>query len=400
MRFLPRLLHAGAAAATLIVLYLVWLQHDHLGHSIHEAWDGQAHRIVVFGDDWSDTGKYRVSPPSKAQAVTRDPDRGDVWTETLCKELACDFIDNFARSMPPHTDAATIGSLIDSDIRAQAVPVTNNNNNETQAMFDFKTQVQQFLEYEKMKHRVGVPERLRKVDEWTVFTVSFGLWDLLEYSALEKEYALKAIDNSIEGLFENLNLLAKHVAAPIKIVAPKLVDVTFLPRFQSRRNLDKEHFAENQHHLVFLWTYWNTVLSRTASQWKHGDIFMPNPNNLITDQVRAKQLYSKNLSDASGLGKQVPLFDFVEEPCVKSAADDSAEILQAAGVEKCFDASKHLFWNDIHLSGLAHQLIGKAAASLVRGNHTVNVGNTAQGSGKKASEKETPSFDLKFPPGY
>jgi hypothetical protein len=94
MRFLPRLLHAGAAAAILIILYLVWLQHDHLGHSIHEAWDGQAHRIVIFGDDWSDTGKYRVSPPSKAQAVTRDPDRGDVWTETLCKEVSpCQFRD-------------------------------------------------------------------------------------------------------------------------------------------------------------------------------------------------------------------------------------------------------------------------------------------------------------------
>jgi hypothetical protein len=54
------------------------------------------------------------------------------------------------------------------------------------------------------------------------------------------------------------------------------------------------------------------------------------------------------------------------------------------------------------LSGLAHQLIGRAAASLVRGNHTVNVGDTAQGydNDKTAAEKETPSFDLKFPPGY
>jgi hypothetical protein len=244
--------------------------------------------------------------------------------------------------MPPQGHVATIGSLIDSDIRAQAVPVTDNNN--TQTMFDFKTQVQQFLENEKEKHRVGVPERLRKVDEWTIFTVSFGLWDLLEFSTLEKEYALKAIDNSIEGLFENLDILAKHVAAPIKIVAPKLVDVTFLPRFQSRKDVDKEHFAEDQHHLVFLWTYWNTALSRTASQWGHGEIFMPNPNNMILDQVRAKQLYSKQISDASGIGKQAPLFEYVEEPCLKSKVDDSASELQAAAVEKCFDASKRLFW--------------------------------------------------------
>ncbi|KAJ4365410.1 slightly ste11-like protein [Ascochyta clinopodiicola] len=346
MRFLPRLLHAVAAAVILIVLYFVWLQHDHLGHNIHEAWGGTAHRVVVFGDDWSDTGKYRVSPPSGSEAVVRDSSRGEIWTETLCKELACDFIDNFARSMPPQGGVRAIGSLIDSDIRAQAVPVTDKENNNTQAMFDFKTQVQQFLEYEKNKHRVGVPERLRKVDEWTIFTVSFGLWDLLEYSTLEKEYALKAIDNSIEGLFENLDLLAQHVAAPLKIVAPKLVDVTFLPRFQSRKDMNKEHFAEDQHHLVFLWTYWNTVLSRTASQWKHGEMFMPNPNNLILDQVRAKQLYSKQISDASGTGKQAPLFDYVEEPCLKlkAKADDNANKLQAAGVDKCADAAKHLFW--------------------------------------------------------
>jgi hypothetical protein len=88
MRLLPRLLHAVAAATILIVLYLVWLQHDHLGHNIHEAWGGTAHRVVVFGDDWSDTGKYRVSPPSKTEALTRDPDRGEVWTETLCKEVS------------------------------------------------------------------------------------------------------------------------------------------------------------------------------------------------------------------------------------------------------------------------------------------------------------------------
>lgn len=244
--------------------------------------------------------------------------------------------------MPRQGHLTTIGSLVDSDIRAQAVPVTDNNG--IQPMFDFKTQVQQFLEYDKKKHSVGVPERLRKVDEWTIFTVSFGLWDLFEYSTLEKKDALKAIANSIEGLFENLDLLAKHAAAPVKIVAPKLVDVTFLPRFQSRKYVDKENFAEDQHHLVFLWTYWNTVLSRKASQWKYGEIFVLNPNKLILDQVRAKQLYSKQISDASGMGKEAPLFEYVEEPCLKPKVDDSGSVLQAAGVEKCFDASKHLFW--------------------------------------------------------
>lgn len=395
MRFLPRLLHTAAAVIILIFLYVVYLQSDHLEHSIHEAWDGTAHRIVVFGDDWSDTGKYRVSPPSRGNAPARDPDRGDMWTETLCKELACDFIDNFARSIPPQSDVAIIGSLIDSDIRAQALPVAD----DTQIMYDFKTQVQQFVDYERQKVRIGVPERLRKIDQWTIFTVSFGLWDLLEYSALEKEYALKAIDNSIEGLFENLDLLAEFVPKPMKVVAPKLVDVTFLPRFQSMKDFNKKHFAENQHQLVFLWTYWNTALFRAASRWKRGQVYMPNPNNLILDQVRTKQLYSQNLTDAAGRGKQAPLFDYVEEPCMKSISDDNARILQAAGVEKC---SKHLFWDDIHLSGPGHQLIGKAAASLLRGNYSVKVEDSAQGSNgdKTASKTAAPTFALKFPPGY
>ncbi|KAF2994056.1 hypothetical protein E8E13_001725 [Curvularia kusanoi] len=397
MRFLPRLLHTGAGATILLFLYLIWLQHDHLGHSIHEAWEGSAHRVVNFGDDWSDTGRYRVSPPPKVNAVTRDPARGDIWTEVLCKELGCDFIDNFARSLPPQAAAASFGSLVDSDIHVQAFP--DEDNSTFQTLFDFKTQVHQFLDYEKQKYRVGVPQRLRQVDAWSVFTVSVGLWDLVEYATLETELALEAIDKSIEGLFENLNLLARHVATPMKVVVPKLVDVTFLPRFQSMKDTNKEHFAEDQHQLVFLWTYWNSALFRTASKWQNGEIYMPNPNNLILDQVRAKQLYSANTSDAFGAGKQVPLFDYVTEPCSKSMEADSANILQAAGVARC---SKHLFWDDLHLSGPAHQLIGRAAASLLRGNHTVNAGDLAQGSDsdKKASEQATAGFTLKYPPGY
>jgi phospholipase/lecithinase/hemolysin len=110
-------------------------------------------------------------------------------------------------------------------------------------------------------------------------------------------------------------------------------------------------------------------------------------------------MYSTNTYDASGTGKQMPLFDYVTEPCSKSSENDTARILQAAGIEKC---SKHLFWDDLHLSGPAHQLIGKAAASLLRGTHTINAGDSTQGpdSNNNASEKEPASFTLKYPPGY
>lgn len=111
MRFLPRLLHTGGAAVILIFLYLVWLQHDHLGHSIHEAWEGSAHRIVNFGDDWSDTGKYRVSPPPKVKAVTRDPDRGDIWIEALCREVSPSRLHDMYWLTPPSSVATSLTTL-------------------------------------------------------------------------------------------------------------------------------------------------------------------------------------------------------------------------------------------------------------------------------------------------
>jgi hypothetical protein len=85
MRFLPRLLHTGAAATILVIMYCLWMQHDGLEHRLHEAWHGTAHRVVVFGDDWSDTGRYRV--PAATASVERDQSRGAVWTETLCEEV-------------------------------------------------------------------------------------------------------------------------------------------------------------------------------------------------------------------------------------------------------------------------------------------------------------------------
>lgn len=256
-------------------------------------------------------------------------------------QIDCDFIDNFARSIPSNADAQTVGSLVESDIYAQTVNATNAGKTVT-LLDDFKTQVQSFMTYDKEAQDVSEP--LRKASEWTVFTVFFGLWDLLEYSTLDLESAMKAIDSSIEDIFDNLGRLAKHVASPVKVVIPKAVDVTLLPRFQSEKNVDQEHFAENQHQLVFLCVYWNDVLSRAAAQWQHGLIFMPDPNALILEQVRAQQLYARRISDATGVGRQAPLFEHVQRPCLALKPDLNATDLHAAVMEKCADPLGHLFW--------------------------------------------------------
>ncbi|KAF2131075.1 hypothetical protein P153DRAFT_313377 [Dothidotthia symphoricarpi CBS 119687] len=385
MRFLPRLVHVCAGAMIMIVLYFAWLQRPaRLEETIQQAWHNTNHRIVVFGDDWSDTGNYRVSPPPEQMVAIRDPDRGEMWTETLCTELKCDFVDNFARSIPLNADTEdVVGSLADSDIYAQLVNGSNIGHTLT-LLDDFQTQVQSFIAFDKEKQHI--PERLRKIDEWTVFTVFFGLWDLLEYSMLDKESAMRAIDISIAEIFNNLDRLAKHVGSPTKIIIPKMVDITLLPYFQSEKDTDKEHFAENQHQSVFLWSYWNTVLSRTAAQWQHGPIFMPDPNAMVSQQVRDQQLYIRQISDAKGTGRQAPLFEEVERPCLSLKPENNATDLQAAAVEKCADPHRHLFWNDIHLSGPAHQLIGKQAAKLLRNNQTIN----------DAKQQGAQSFRLKY----
>jgi hypothetical protein len=290
-----------------------------------------------------------------------------------------------------------LGSLVDSGVYEEAKP--RKSNETIPISFDFKTQVEQYLTYDKGIRRIA--QRLRKVDEWTFFTAYFGLWDLLEYSTLSRESAMHAIDRSIEELFRGLDLLADNVAFPPKVVVPKMIDITLLPRFQSKKSTTREEFAETQHQMIFLWTYWNNVLLRKATEWKKGSVYLPNPNDIITTQVRDKQLHSKQISDAFGAGKQAPLFEYVEQPCLASTPGTASD-LQAATVEKCSTPASHLFWNDVQLSGPAHQLIGRQAVSLIRANETVNIDRATQGSddNKEPKAQEVEGFNLKFPPGY
>ena len=254
-------------------------------------------------------------------------------------QLACDDIDNYARSLPSNGNA-DIGSLVDTDIFERAKHGKSSNDNPSST--DFKTQVRQFLLYEKT--RIRIAQRLRRINETTTFVVYFGLWEILGCSTLEKSRALLAIEHSITQLLSSLDTLAENVDTPVKVVIPSMIDVTFLPWVQSMKHATQEHFAEHQHQAVFLWTYWNTVLRRTAKQWQKGMIFMPDPDTLIMEQVRVAQLHSKGILDASGLGKQAPLFEEVEQPCLAVKQDHGAAGLQAAVVEKCADPTHFLFW--------------------------------------------------------
>lgn len=270
--------------------------------------------------------------------------------------------------MPIVANEAQTGALVDSAVFAEVI---GSESNRSAAMsFDFKAQVEQFVTYNK--ERRVIPQRLRKEGEWTFFAVYFGLWDLLEYSTLEKSIAMYAIDKSITSLFRQLDVLAADAPFPPKVVIPKMIDVSFLPRFQMKKKAMREaQFAETQHRLIFLWSYWNLVLHRTAKNWKNGIVYIPEANEAIMQEVRAKQLHSKQLSDAFGVGKQAPLFEHIEQPCLASQRD-SAGSLQASDIQKCSTPAEHLFWFVTHGTNAlsqADQIKGMRFNSAVRLTH-------------------------------
>jgi hypothetical protein len=231
--------------------------------------------------------------------------------------------------------------MIDSNVHSMAV--TGKVKNRT--TFDFKTQVQQFLAHEKETY--SVLRRFRTGDDWTMFTVFFGLWEILQYSTLERDFAILAVDNSVAELFRQLDLLAAHARTPIRVVLPQMIDITFLSRFKPTENDEGGRYARVQHQRVFLTSYWNAVLFRGAVQWQKGDIFVPDSNAVFMEQVRAKQLHLAEPPDASGSGKSIPLSEYVEQPCLTMPSDGSTPNPQA-DVEKCSNPTWHLFWSVNH----------------------------------------------------
>jgi len=238
----------------------------------------------------------------------------------------------------------TVGSVIDLDVHSAAMKGQCDN----LSLIDFKTQVKQFFKYEEKKYRT--PERLQSDDDWTLFAVFFGLWDLLECSKLETEFAMRLIDGSIAELFAQLDLLVAQSSTAVQIVMPQMIDVTFFPRFKPGKDGPDLRLAQTQHRTLFLQTYWNAVLFQRAVQWQKGGVFMPELNDLVVEHVRMKQLYSEGILDEFGSKERMLLVEEVELPCVTMPLVGNATNLHAAAVEKCSDPAAHLFWSVTQLN--------------------------------------------------
>ncbi len=116
----------------------------------------------------------------------------------------------------------TVGSVVDFKAFSQAA--INIDRETPTAATDLKAQVDQYLAYNKKDNRYFSTRR--RDDERTIFTVYYGLWDLLVYSMMTKDQATGAIDESIAGLFQELDLLAESAAAPIKVILPRMIETS------------------------------------------------------------------------------------------------------------------------------------------------------------------------------
>ena len=210
---------------------------------------------------------------------------------------------------------------------------------------DLKTQVQQWIRFEN-KQRMS--SRTRETEKkGTIFTVWFSLWDLWYYSNKTQAEASEAIEETVNTLFEQLDLVAEHWGSRMKIVMPEAIDPTFLPGWLAKRTgpAGNDKNADDQRNAVLLVQQWNSALDNKARFWDKGDLYIYNTNGWLMDQVREQQLEVGGVADATGLGQSGSPWVNVNVGCVGSNEKGHKVSSQTSeGVVRCEDPTKYLFW--------------------------------------------------------
>lgn len=212
---------------------------------------------------------------------------------------------------------------------------------------DLRTQVQQWIRFEKSQY---MSSRIRETErKSTIFTVWFSLWDLWYNSSKTPDEASKAIEGTIDTLFEQLNEVAKHWSGVVKVVMPEAIDPTFLPGWMATRTgpNGNDKTGDDQRNAVQLVEQWNEMLDNKASKWDRGQLYIYNTNEWLIDQVREQQLAVGKTSDHNRLGQASSPWDNVQIGCLGSSSKDnhsSSTPQTAEGLGRCSDPSKYLFW--------------------------------------------------------
>ncbi|KAL1959536.1 hypothetical protein VTO42DRAFT_1981 [Malbranchea cinnamomea] len=326
MRFLAKF-YVLAALAACCILYSLWSLNSY--YTSNKAPMQQYHyRLVTFGDSWSDVN------------ATRNPHQDKLWTEQLCSQFSC-LQENMAESADPPV-RLTSGALVDNgELESSDDPAWSS------PPADLKTQISRWLEKEKQAVQDLSDDHVSRRANRTLFSVSFGVWDLWRLITKEVDNPKASIQRIVQKLFDNLNDLASSVPADgIKIILLAPVDVTFLPAYGSK--------GQGTHRdAIGLFEEWNDQLRNHTAGWSHGTIYLVDTNAFLVDQIRERHLWVAGYIETQDYGKTGVAWENVHDPCIsnpKNGTSNHGDI--------CGSPEKVLFWDSMHLGPTAHKLLG------------------------------------------
>ncbi|KAL5365685.1 hypothetical protein BJX96DRAFT_180063 [Aspergillus floccosus] len=291
------------------------------------------HRLVVFGDSWSDNNAGKL--------------QGSVWTDTLCSLFSChqENLAQTARSLRGNY----IGSVVDNtELTGTLLNIYKS------PLADFKAQVRQWAaaEHEAVQQLGGNEAAIQHRQNRTILAVSFGVWDV--WNLLDKGYeaASQTVDRSVGVIMDQLSVLSQTLESnDLKVILTLTPDVTFLPGF---RPVATQHINRHKD-AVKITEYWNRQLRGAAEKWDQGTIYLFDTSAFLADLIRDWQLFAAGIEEPTGLGKNVePGWENVEDACVES----SQQLVMTSTQKMCDNPEKYLFWNDMHMGPSAHRLMG------------------------------------------
>jgi hypothetical protein len=146
----------------------------------------------------------------------------------------------------------------------------------------------------QIKSYIALPLPKHRPTE-TIFVLSFGFWDIYDFSRLDFPIAQNGTDNSIKELFKQLDILYNHfitnlyspeaidspdslnstddktteITPTFRIVLPRLFDPTLLPGWLTLRPPPPapSSVAEQQKNAVYLTQRWNSIVENEVAQW-------------------------------------------------------------------------------------------------------------------------------------
>jgi len=263
----------------------------------------------------------------------------------------------------------------------------------------------------------------------TIFVVSFGFWDVYDFSRMDFPIAQNGTDSSIREIFKQLDILYNYFVTNLyltdavdgtetsqtpsfRVILPRLFDPTLLPGWIALRPHAPapSSVAEQQKNAVYLTERWNNMMENQVAQWVvttpapplpefeqsegeahedarnnyerseaaepappiQKDVFYYDLPKLLLDIIVEHQLEDEGLSDAHGNGKGESPFESVYQPCVREAeSDDTDGLIDLNGMLVCKEPEEYLFWDAFNLGSVAKGMIGREVGEMVTENKTL-----------------------------